>query len=283
MNQSSPTIALVAIARNCENTIEQSLEAISRALFPWSLSLTVVVESDSDDLTVSALNKLKDGGNRFEFVSLGKLRDSRPDRIDRLAHCREVARRKLFELAPSVDWVVVADMDGPVVSIEEGDLWQSLCKHGATADAIFANSHPRYYDVFALRAEGWVTENYQFLEARLRLSGFSSVQAKYEALIKAQRRISTNQSEIRVRSAFGGLSAYRGAAYKDAYYLEENSGVCEHVGLNSQLSNSGRVLIIDPSLVVKAPLEHVWASSLFFKPFWKLAILWPKLNLFAKL
>lgn len=282
MRGSRPTVALVSIARNCENTLERSLDAISRALTPWSLSLTVVVESDSDDRTVNILTRLQRERNNFEFISLGNLRKIRPDRLDRLAYCREVARQKLFELAPEVEWVIVSDLDGPSVSLRRSDLWRSLRNFAASADVVFANSRPRYYDIFALRAEGWVEYSYPKLEESLRHSGLSAVQAKYEAVIRVQKRIKPHQSGIRVQSAFGGLAAYRGKAYQSSSYLADNDGICEHVGFNLKLSNSGHVLIIDPSLIVKGPREHIWASSFILKPIWKLAILFSRLKMLSK-
>ena len=252
-------ILIAGLARNCGTTLVPSAEQLE-ILFGPDVSLSFfLVESDSTDGTRNLLELLSRENPRFKYKSLGNLEPEIPDRIQRIAHCRNHYLTHLHnQLAQGikVEYLVVEDFDGvnsrisPPRTIEELFLRDTI---------VSANQRGPYYDVLALRSQSWVEEDYRVSIAKDpcgpdRLTGFMKF------VSSKQRRISKSEPPIKVESAFGGLAIYPVHLLDGCRYdpIELSPGVweCEHVGFNAQVLRNGGQMIILPSLTNQGPLAH---------------------------
>jgi hypothetical protein len=175
--------------------------------------------------------------------------------VERIRFARNRGLAIVRELQESFDWVVVADFDGVNGSLTEGVIADSI-RLNPGYDGYFANSVGPYYDIFALRAVGWVEEDYRATEKELLRLGSGPIQAKWLALFSKQRVISGDSAPIEVISAFGGLGIYRWAAALPASYSDNSdSGECEHVSFNRSLV-PGQKLAVIPSLQNNPEKRH---------------------------
>jgi hypothetical protein len=81
-------ILLVGTISNVSKTLEKELKVILKALSIFESVKVYLVESDSIDETVKVLEKIKINNSNFNYVTLGTLKEKYPDRIDRIAYCR---------------------------------------------------------------------------------------------------------------------------------------------------------------------------------------------------
>jgi hypothetical protein len=133
-------------------------------------------------------------------------------------------------------------------------------------ESVFAtNQFARYYDILALRAEGWVEEDYRVSTKRFLADGIRPVRAYLKAVAQKQVRIRSSIRAFEVQSAFGGLAIYPAKALEGIRYVPESlDGVlyeCEHVSLSKSLRARGTKIMIAPSLKNKGSLRHTFASN----------------------
>jgi glycosyltransferase involved in cell wall biosynthesis len=256
---SASKVLIVSLARNCEDVIEKEVLIINSAFSEAKTVNWLVIESDSDDGTLTRIQKLAKN-DKFEFITLGKLQNKYPKRTERIAKCRN---RYLEELRANkkyndVDYVVVADLDG--VNSELTAMAVKSCWELAEDwDACFANQSKAYYDVWALRhktwcpSDCWKTYNFLFNNG---VSKFAALQA---AVYSRMIRINSDKNPIEVDSAFGGLGIYKKSAILSSTYvgLDENEEeFCEHVYLHRSMRDEGARLYIVPSLINCGWNEH---------------------------
>jgi hypothetical protein len=105
---------VVGTARNASDNIVTDLLRIVNSLEIIVPTFGFVVESDSDDTTVSMLEDLSKRDSRIRFISLGQVTPQIPDRIARLRHCRNEYVREIRENPDyaECDLIIVADLDG---------------------------------------------------------------------------------------------------------------------------------------------------------------------------
>jgi hypothetical protein len=110
----SGNFLVAGLVRNCGNYLTKDVMRIKRALAEVDTLSWFLVESDSDDNSIDVLRELTVEIERFRFVSLGNLRETLPQRTNRIAHCRNVYLKELYEneLYSAVDFVAIADFDG---------------------------------------------------------------------------------------------------------------------------------------------------------------------------
>ena len=107
-------ILLVGTVRNVETILPREYSQLKKVLTAFGELDTFLVESDSDDRTVSVLSQLANNDSRFKYVSLGMLDEKFPHRIERIRYCRNVYVEKIRASYSEKNWgyVVVADLDG---------------------------------------------------------------------------------------------------------------------------------------------------------------------------
>lgn len=258
---------IVGVARNCANTIPRTISALKKFVGEEEILGWHVVESDSEDKTVEVLAGLAKRESEFTYVTLGKLSNLIPSRISRIAHCRELTLQWVQARAGLATHVLVVDFDGVARTIDSLGLSSVLKKYPA-ADAIFANCRGRYYDLLALRAAGWMEEDYRVSESRMISQGKSVFQAKYESLVSHFIKLHPASGATECNSAFGGLAIYRASSLRNGSYLDENSMECEHVIFHRSIQGQAPQMLIAHDLRVTGAKSHSFWNSIFLRPFW---------------
>jgi hypothetical protein len=236
-----------------------------------------VVESDSTDNTRQILNDVVSQGDQdFSFISLGEIADSYPERIQRIAHCRNIYLdhlHRLYESGVKFEYVVVADFDGVNRRINSS---APVTSYLDSRTVVTANQFRHYYDLLALRKEGWVEEDYRVTIQKRIASGKGRAGLSYfESVFKKQMKISAAATRISVQSAFGGLAIYPGESLLSCLYnprkVFDKVLESEHVSLNDRLLSLGYKVEIEPGLRNWGSLIHTWGAYSLLNPLAKLA------------
>jgi hypothetical protein len=263
-------VLIVGTISNAEKNFMVDLRALKKALSSFEVVKYFLVESDSTDSTIEILNRCKSENDNFDFISLGTLKYSIPDRIERIRFCRNKYVEEIRRTHPSQDWdfVIVADMDGMNRAISESAILDTLCSN-KDWDGCFANQSFGYYDVFALRASNWLDENCfstlnQLKTTKPFVSRFNSRylyfleafrhfdKLRVEAIYSKMWRIKPSEDWIRVNSAFGGLGIYRPQLFLDfdySFQQLEPEIYSEHLDFHSKCVADGADFFINPKLV----------------------------------
>ena len=111
---SSSRVLVTGLARDCGNHLAQEILRIEKhALEIFTAVDFFVVESDSIDNTEKVLLQINSKKRNVQYLSLGKLANKIPGRIDRLRYCRNhyvnFIRQNIAEDKP--DFVMVVDLD----------------------------------------------------------------------------------------------------------------------------------------------------------------------------
>jgi hypothetical protein len=125
--------------------------------------------------------------------------------------------------------------------------------------ALFANQSGPYYDIYALRKAGWVSDDCFKEMKSLQDSGLNETLSFELAVRSKMLRIPETHSPIEVDSAFGGFAIYKAEAVRGARYWRPDVTFreCEHVIFNRQIHAPGRKLIV-PSLINAKYTEHTY-------------------------
>lgn len=263
-------VLVVGTISNAEKSFRGDLRAVKRALSSFHVVKFFLVESDSSDSTINVLSDCKSQDSNFDFVSMGGLRNSIPDRIERIRFCRNKYVEEIRGSHPREQWdfVIVADMDGMNRAISESAVLGTLYSQ-IDWDGCFANQLFGYYDVFALRATNWLEENCFTALSQLKKSKpfKSNFKSKYlyfleafnhfdklrvEAIYSKMRRISRSEDWVSVKSAFGGLGIYRPQLFLDfdySFLQLEPDVYSEHLDFHSKCVAGGAKFFINPKLV----------------------------------
>lgn len=254
MMQSLPSVLVCGTIRDGARHLDKSVKTLSLALESYFKVDFYVVESDSQDSTVDTLVGLSQRLDNFSFLSLGELAGDLPDRLERLAFCRN-KYMEYFEAHAPYDYLIVADMDGindQVTKRSFNSLWE-LDDWGGC----FANQNGPYYDLGALRLKGWIDADCHQTAKKLEQRGLEQSLAHEIAVTSRMIRIPTNAPPIEVESAHGGLGIYKREFCVGARYSSSpRAPFVEHLAFNSQVRRNGGKLFIVPSMVNARFTEH---------------------------
>jgi hypothetical protein len=262
-------ILLVGTVSNVAKTIEKELKVVLKALSVFDSVQVFLVESDSTDETVKILEKLALQNRNFEFIALGKLKNKYPNRIARIAYCRNVYIKHIRDnnTISKWDYVAVADLDGMNFKLRKKGI-QSCIETNTDWDGVMANQRFGYYDVYALRAKHWVEEDCfdglrKYIDKKLvptnnkkRVYNFIrnyiiSDRARHKFIYSKMKRIKKNDPWISVNSAFGGFAIYKPWVFLDFDYVAMSRGytVSEHVDFHEKTAVAGSRYFINPYII----------------------------------
>ena len=244
------SILVTGIARNVAKIIPREVIRIEKEMENIFEEVNfLVIESDSIDNTTKVLNEIKNEKNNFNYKSLGKIETSIPNRIQRLAFCRnayvkEIRENKLYK---DVDFIAIVDFDIKNNRLKLNQLKKLISE--CSWSAIFANQTGLYYDIYALRKKGWV-DNDCFTEYRKFSISMSTQDAKERAIWSKMKKIKKGSPLIPVDSAFGGLGIYRKNVFMNFDYslLPKRLHESEHVSLHKKITDSNGLLFIAPNM-----------------------------------
>jgi hypothetical protein len=164
--------------------------------------------------------------------------------------------------------VVVADLDGMNNAFTHNS-FASCFKTGVNWSACFANQSYGYYDLYALRASGWVEDDcFEILDELKGSMPFHERRAtsflrniliilhydklRQLAIYDQMKIISRRSPWIEVDSAFGGLGVYQTKIFLDNDYtkvIETEKIYSEHIDLHLSAGRRGAQLFINPRLI----------------------------------
>ncbi|MBL6693312.1 MAG: hypothetical protein ISP94_00400 [SAR86 cluster bacterium] len=257
MSAKNYNIFILGTVRNVEKTIINDVKAIKKFTEKFKTRQFCLLESDSKDNTLKLLGHLRDQDSNFNFITLGKLQEKYPLRTERLAFCRNKLLSWLKQNKLSNNTlVIVADFDGVNTKIDDEGFIDALSNMN-NWDAIFANQKI-YYDIWALRAEGW-SENDCWEEFETLKQTMNEKDALVKAITSKQVSLDVEMKYLPVTSAFGGLGIYKAEHYIKGQYrgVVNNREICEHVTFNESLSSSGSRMFIKTDMLNNPPKQHI--------------------------
>lgn len=276
-------ILLVGVVSNVGRTIEKELKIVLKALSSFENVQVFLVESDSNDSTVQVLKMIQTSNKNFLFISKGKLSIKFPNRIARIAFCRNIYVEFIRNNYGKHLWshVAVADLDGMNLNLRKKAV-DSCFKTKSEWDGLMANQRYGYYDIYALRAKNWV-EYDCFLEldtakksttvpklTKYSLLNFIILFKYYdnfrkEVIYKKMKRLHKNQGLIKVDSAFGGFAIYKTNVFFNSNYTLSDSFSSEHVSFHKSKSNLQKLFYINPKLINNRLNEYTLNKFLFIR------------------
>jgi hypothetical protein len=259
-------LAIVGITRNGARSLARDLAVLRAATAGVGQVQAFIVESDSDDDTVAHLQTQAQAWPALRWASLGRLRETLPQRTLRIAHCRNACLDELASnpLYAGVTHVLVADLDGVCRDLSAAGL-ASCFQLRVPWDACFANQGDYYYDIWALRHPVWCPGDAWADHAAL-LPLLGETEANNVALFSRMVHIPATAAPIEVQSAFGGLGLYRRSALLAARYQgldDTGREMCEHVSLHAQMRAAGARLYINPTLISAQRTKHAGRKKFF--------------------
>jgi hypothetical protein len=234
-------LVTVACARNTEPNIDNfrnHVEPIVDLFHPSSRIL--IFESDSSDNTLKRFRQWP----RADVYSAGNLRNSLPQRTDRISLCRNQLLEKARELKP--DYLLVLDAD--IFSANISSFLTNFDYHIDDWSVMTANLLVKeYYDIWALRTLSETILNYDVYHRIWAMTHF----ANYCTDVMTTKLITIHQKAfpierglLEVRSAFDGAGLYKMVA-TNGYDYSTNHVTCEHVPFHVCMreKNQARIFI----------------------------------------
>jgi hypothetical protein len=265
-----PSLTIVGLVRNGGPDLPASLAAAAAICDASEQACCIIVTNDNTDDTDRNLAEWASTRTNAKIIRCDGIAKLYPDRIDRIAHLRNVALSEARRRSPQPELLVVMDLDGLNVHVSPQDIARSVA--GAPRDwaGLFANQDGPYYDLYALRKPGWVSDRFwRAVTATPKARGLKGVlirltqrhwRKRIRGMVRArQYAVPADAGFIPVESAFGGLGIYRFRALDGLAYgsrNEKGERVCEHVVLNRFIAARGGGLYIDAGLRNRCPEDH---------------------------
>lgn len=251
------TFIVCGTASNVEKTLSLDLKTIHESIKNVNLLDIVIIESDSSDKTVLELERLSRIYSNLKFISLGILRTEIPDKLDRLAYCRQVYVDYIIQNynRNDHDYVIVYDFDG-INNELSNTSFLSNWKYSSW-DVITANQKGHYYDIAALRHYLWCPNDpvseYKFFKSFYGVDFVNKlVQIGFRQIV-----IPINYGLIEVDSAFGGIAIYKANVFfsSDGYIKNRKLGI-DHVAFHKSIKDKGYRIFINPEFINASYTEH---------------------------
>jgi hypothetical protein len=260
-NISTPTgnLLVVGLVRNCAMHLREDVYRLKTALSDFDKLHWLLVESDSDDESISILNEISNTVENFRFVTLGNLRASLPLRTERIAHCRNAYLDEIRQTRDYNDvvYVAVSDFDGCNKLLTQ-DAIRSCWKNNKW-DVCTANQDGPYYDIWALRHEEWSPNDYSKQKKFLERYNTDYEDASFASLYSRMITVPKDSDWIEVNSAYGGFAIYKKEALMLGRYIGMTTAgeeLCEHVPFHQAIREQGRKIYINPSMINAGVNEH---------------------------
>ena len=152
-------IYFVGLSKNCLLTLKKNIDFINLLIKEVvGVEKIIIVDSDSNDGTKEYCKSLKN--DNILFIEEDNVKNNFHNRIEILSHCRNIGLQNI-EKTNDVLYIPI-DLDIDLFSLIKPKSFIDLVKNfqnNKDIDALFPYSEPYYYDIFALRKQGWVDNN----------------------------------------------------------------------------------------------------------------------------
>jgi len=261
-----PKAVFAGCARSCAPFLDgvlANLEALSSAYDDFEV---VIVENDSTDDTRQRLRDYAALRANVRLIEVDGLDRQHPKRTDRIAAARNLYMEAIrASQYADCDDLVMLDFDDVNARPIDADafakarawLWQEPGRR-----AVFANSAPFYYDIWALRHPRWSPDDC-WAQVRAARPALGQEEAVRRFVAARQVIIAPATAPIPVDSAFGGLAIYRRETTLEHSYAGLDAlgeEVCEHVAFNAAVRGANGVMAVFPALQNQAPQEHILSA-----------------------
>jgi hypothetical protein len=256
----------VGCARSCAPFLDSVLANVEALGSTYDAYKIVIVENDSVDDTRSRLRKFAGSHANVQLIEVDGLEGAHPKRTDRIAVARNLYMNAVRQpdYADCDDLVVLDfdDVNSRRIDLAGFTAARRWLWHEANRRAVFANSAPFYYDIWALRHPTWSPDDC-WARVRAAQATMSTEEAVRRHVALRQILIAPTTAPILVDSAFGGLAIYRREAALQGSYTgldPEGEETCEHVAFNAVVNGTDGVMAIYPALQNHTARAHIMAS-----------------------
>ena len=242
-------IIICSTIKNEGNNLNKFFKIIDNIILMFEEYFLIFVESDSTDNSKEIIknylfNKKGILLSKNLEKSLNRIKKLEISRNEYLNYIKKSKNLSLF------DYMFVLDADNANNQLKFKDIENSLNKEDW--NAIFPNQKIFYYDIFALRIENHLEEN--FLEKIKNEIGNNQSENLKKIFKKNMTKFfylnkNFDKRFINVKSAFGGLGIYRLEKVLEFSYESFNGTTCEHVKFNKDIDNKYGKLYIDKNLI----------------------------------
>lgn len=263
-------IYFCGISKNCIHFIEKNILFIEEFIKKNDqLKIYgIFVDSDSVDGTKEFLKSFTKDKSYFKYIDLDNLEKISENRINRISISRNRCLEEINEQR-TTDKIIYIPIDLDINLFKYQNIDELLCLIETNISkelnsAIFPFSLPYYYDIFALRASGWLSINSQFWVTRLKkYLKIGSFFYNYFFIFRNQISIDKfNKLKINIKSAFGGIGIYYINDFNQKYNYKTSStnpfDVSEHIIFNSKFNK----LNILSNWNIPAPNQHLEFKNL---------------------
>ena len=226
------TLIIAACVKDAETHLPAFLENIKNIGSMFKSVRYVFVEDGSTDSTRNILEEFEDS------VVLSPSTTSN-NRVERIGICRNTYLE--YAYMTSVDYLLMIDGDeiGSMMITKESI--ESNFNTDVEWDMICANQPEGYYDLYALRCDGWVDK-----DCWKQYNGWN---LETDVLSKFQK-ISKDKLPLKVKSAFGGAAFLNLNRVAEIYHNDFTT--CEWVGFCNQIND----VYINPAFVNFDGISH---------------------------
>ena len=256
-------VIFCGLSKNSFKTLKKNIEFIEgfRESQKDKNIYTLIVDSDSTDGSKEFLKDFKENIRTIHKDDIDKISSSR---IERISKCRNLCLDYIEKNLKNKNLIYIpCDMDLDLFArstFDEINSYIELTIKSYSEGAIFPVSVPFYYDVFALRAKGWLNFNSQLILSKIKqYLKLGSFILNYIFIFRYQWSLSKiKRKNFNVRSAFGGIGIYN-ISNKDlstCRYETSNKDkdyYSEHLFFNSHFQN----LTINSDWLIEAPFQHI--------------------------
>lgn len=261
-------IVFCGLSKNCGSTLIKNLEFINKFIDTYKdiYIKSIVIESDSEDGSLEHLKKLE-ANSSIELFIKNNLEQTISSRIERIAICRNIGLEYIKKNFVSLDNLIYIPYDNDINLFQNTNekKFMSLIEelfNEKNVSGIFPISDPYYYDIFALRAKGWVNYNAQKIVGKLKrtIKLFSFI---WNYIFIFRNQLPPNKIKILdVESAFGGIGIYnlKYLSLSDLQYVvskNDKDFYSEHIEFNKKFVG----LKINIDWIINAPYQHVEYKS----------------------
>jgi len=225
-------VAIVGSAKNIQNFVDKSIKKLVKIGSFFKDYRIVIHENDSRDNTV---NRLQQQARKNKKITIITEKGVKGNRTQMLAHSRNALLKKVDDLDFAPDYYIVMDLDDKSI-LSPYTILTCFDDKFINQDWVMCggNNSGVYYDVWALRCNGWLTQDYT------KMSNKSGV----------WRNIPQHSKPVQVTSCFNGIGIYKYDLIRGCKY--NGDVTCEHVSFHDSImkKNKGYNMYINPKMLV---------------------------------